>query len=574
MGNIAERQPVFNKRPVASSVHTYGALSLPLIPVNTDKKPAIKNWRQGKWVTPISAGRCDWLAEKFAEHNLAVLCGRQAGITVVDVDEQGSEALEAALERFGDTPLVAKTPSGGWHLYYRYRNEGNPNLRKSHGLPIDIKGEGGIVLLPPSRTSKGVYTWERGDPYRLLSGGERALPFMDPLPAASPDTPNPSKEGSRNNDLFKELAKRVAQDKATYHAKGLDGVLELGLALNDLLCDPPLDQHEVVTITRSVWERLERGDLYAGGKGSMCVVPINEVALCASCADALVLYMYLISNWAVLKHSKGFPVATLAMAQKETIPGWKRSRYIKALNHLCSVDLLKMTRQGQQGKASLFVFGSASRRRQRMTIPTPEDAARFLSEFGGMAQGEAENCLAQLIQVDLIGEPSSPLSAKQAAIVAIAWLTRVNGTPSDLLSAGDLCINHVESYPEHEGTPLPKPILEALGPVEALAAYIRQMRVRPAGDKTKPTLSTFSLATSPNGQSFSAMFVHDTGTKEASITSITWTLPDMTGSALGLINRSVWLSGEVIEFLATGGDERSLTNNDDFEAWDKPQVIH
>ena len=123
-----------------------------------------------------------------------------------------------------------------------------------------------------------------------------------------------------------------------------------------------------------------------------------------------------------------------------------------------------------------------------MTIPTPENAARFLSEFGGMAQGEAENCLAQLIQVDLIGEPSSPLSAKQAAIVAIAWLTRVNGTPSDLLSAGDLCINHVESYPEHEGTQLPKPILEALGPVEALPSW-RQNQANTfnvfSGDVTK-----------------------------------------------------------------------------------------
>jgi hypothetical protein len=87
--------------------------------------------------------------------NIGMPTGERSGVFVLDVDR--SEALEDLEREHGKLPetLTAETPSGGCHLYLRHV-EGITN--SPGGLPagIDVRGEGGYVLVPPSAG----YSWE------------------------------------------------------------------------------------------------------------------------------------------------------------------------------------------------------------------------------------------------------------------------------------------------------------------------------------------------------------------------------------------------------------------------------
>jgi Bifunctional DNA primase/polymerase, N-terminal len=79
---------------------------------------------------------------------IGIVTGAVSGIVVVDIDSDDPAVWAMVIERFGDTPLKIRTPSNGWHLYYRSNGERNRNLRSE--LPVDIKGTGGQVAAPPS----------------------------------------------------------------------------------------------------------------------------------------------------------------------------------------------------------------------------------------------------------------------------------------------------------------------------------------------------------------------------------------------------------------------------------------
>ncbi|MHC1725458.1 MAG: bifunctional DNA primase/polymerase [Syntrophobacteraceae bacterium] len=96
--------------------------------------------------------------------NWAVACGA-SNLIVIDVDvkngKQGMQslkALEAEIGKLSDT-LIAITPSGGRHLYFRGTCPSYTKNPGPLGPDIDIKSVGGYVLLPGSKTGKGAYEW-------------------------------------------------------------------------------------------------------------------------------------------------------------------------------------------------------------------------------------------------------------------------------------------------------------------------------------------------------------------------------------------------------------------------------
>ena len=91
--------------------------------------------------------------------NIGMPTGGRSGVFVLDVDRP--EALGELETEIGPLPatLSARTPRGGLHLYFRHV-EGLTN--SPGGLPpgIDVRGEGGYVLVPPSSG----YRWEGRSP--------------------------------------------------------------------------------------------------------------------------------------------------------------------------------------------------------------------------------------------------------------------------------------------------------------------------------------------------------------------------------------------------------------------------
>src|SRR5262249_49884146 len=73
-------------------------------------------------------------------------------------------ALEAEHEPLPDT-LMSESPSGSRHRYYNYPKGieiGNSTSGIAPG--IDVRGEGGMVIAPPSVRGDGVYRWLNDEP--------------------------------------------------------------------------------------------------------------------------------------------------------------------------------------------------------------------------------------------------------------------------------------------------------------------------------------------------------------------------------------------------------------------------
>jgi len=133
------------------------------------KHPLDRKWQIGPREEPD-----EWRHKLTGwDGNVGMLTGH--GLFVVDVDLYKPGAQEAfdALRELGlpDDTVRVLTGRGGLHLYYR-----SPipiatrwEMKDANGedyVGIDIRGEGGFVVVPPSVSpeSKRAYEWESGYP--------------------------------------------------------------------------------------------------------------------------------------------------------------------------------------------------------------------------------------------------------------------------------------------------------------------------------------------------------------------------------------------------------------------------
>jgi len=99
--------------------------------------------------------------------NVAVATGAASGLVVLDVDPRhgGDVALVDRVRRSGRLDYLAHvlTGSNGDHYYRRHPGGSVPNSVGKLGPGIDIRGDGGFVIAPPSRHISGQrYLWLTG----------------------------------------------------------------------------------------------------------------------------------------------------------------------------------------------------------------------------------------------------------------------------------------------------------------------------------------------------------------------------------------------------------------------------
>lgn len=129
-----------------------------VIPVGPDKRPLIA-WEFYQHRKALETDLCQWA--KLNPSGIALVTGRISGVCAVDLDKYNSAYNEmTVIEVLPDgieTP-TSRTPRGGNHLLFAMP-EGE--IRSRNGLMpgVDLKAEGGYVILPPSRNGAGVYEW-------------------------------------------------------------------------------------------------------------------------------------------------------------------------------------------------------------------------------------------------------------------------------------------------------------------------------------------------------------------------------------------------------------------------------
>jgi hypothetical protein len=116
------------------------------------KKARIK-WEEYQKRGPEEVLVREWFGESSL--NVAIVTGRASGLLVLDIDgPEGNETL-ASKDLLLPLTLTAKTGKGT-HFYFRY-----PDDREIRNFPrklpgLDLRGEGGYVVAPPSLHESGV----------------------------------------------------------------------------------------------------------------------------------------------------------------------------------------------------------------------------------------------------------------------------------------------------------------------------------------------------------------------------------------------------------------------------------
>jgi hypothetical protein len=103
-----------------------------------------------------------WESEPNA--NIGLRTGPESGVIVVDLDgPEGIEAWEALVEQNGGCPetACARSGGGGEHKYFKYPADREIKGRsRIGGKPIDARGSGGYIVVPPSNHVSGnEYQW-------------------------------------------------------------------------------------------------------------------------------------------------------------------------------------------------------------------------------------------------------------------------------------------------------------------------------------------------------------------------------------------------------------------------------
>lgn len=105
-----------------------------------------------------------WWAGAPCDLNVGVVTGAESGIFVLDVDPKngGPEALAELETKHRKLPptLTARTGSAGTHYIFRHPGGLVRNSASKIGKGLDIRGDGGYIVAPPSNhKSGGFYAW-------------------------------------------------------------------------------------------------------------------------------------------------------------------------------------------------------------------------------------------------------------------------------------------------------------------------------------------------------------------------------------------------------------------------------
>jgi len=140
--------------------HQYAGRGLAVFPVSRSKKPFKGSHGLRDATTDPAKVEALWAGRRGA--NVAVALDH---MLVLDADgAKGLQTLQQLAADVGYLPrtLTIRTPRGGLHLWYRTAEQiGSRAERRARSGDdgFDWRGKGGYVLLPPSTTPAGAYTW-------------------------------------------------------------------------------------------------------------------------------------------------------------------------------------------------------------------------------------------------------------------------------------------------------------------------------------------------------------------------------------------------------------------------------
>ena len=195
---------------------------------------------------------------KHPSANIGIATGaKSGGIFVIDLDkdsDKGIDGYETMMDwerDNGELPDTANTITGrgGYHLLYKT----NKTVKSRAGLydGIDIRGDGGYIVAPPSIHNNGnEYQWEQTlAEFGISEANNTVFKFLkgnsETEQTEALMVPAEIRQGGRNDMMY-----RVA---CALQAKGLDDstIIMAVKSENEKKCFPPLEEEELLKTIKS-----------------------------------------------------------------------------------------------------------------------------------------------------------------------------------------------------------------------------------------------------------------------------------------------------------------------------------
>lgn len=271
--------------------------------------------------------------------NIGISTGVESNLVVVDIDDpKGWNEVKKNVNVPSDTVIV-RTGSGGTHLYFQANGNRVSNSQSAIAPGVDIRGEGGYVIAPPSVHASGKL-------YEFLSRSDAELAdFPAALLVRTKKTAPPSGnceavvEGGRDSFLF---SVGIANRRNGAKRELISQVLH---TINQERCRPPLSAAEVDRIVAHVAEDYQPYDDFEPtrqGMGILLARQTNAFLRWRSDAQLHIVYDPVRNVWATDRdrvaayHALEDCIHTLDLQKREDMPE-ERMALIDALKK----DLLK-----------------------------------------------------------------------------------------------------------------------------------------------------------------------------------------------------------------------------------------
>lgn len=195
---------------------------------------------------------------RWPDAGIGIATGKASNLLVIDLDldeDKGYDGMRELREWEKENGKLPETVSsitgrGGSHLYYRY--DGSTEYKNRAGMlsGVDVRGEGGYVIAPPSLHPNGTeYQWENDPRETELADIDDTVKAFLSIGSAtrgeSFNMPAVIGPGKRNDTLYRfacSMQSKGASDEA---------ILAAVKAENASRCNPPLTDDEVAKIVSS-----------------------------------------------------------------------------------------------------------------------------------------------------------------------------------------------------------------------------------------------------------------------------------------------------------------------------------
>jgi len=203
--------------------------------------------------------RINWWWRAFPDLNIGVATGAASGVFVLDIDGEDGEGslLKLETEHGALPPTVEAITGKGRHCYFRTSKKIS-NSAGQLGVGLDVRGDGGYVIAPPSIHPSGrAYAWSVDTTRDFAAAPDWLLTMVatakggaktgKPLEHWHTVLIEPIRNGQRNATLASICGKLV-------HCGVRDVILlyDLVMCVNIARCEQPLSPSEVETIVISV----------------------------------------------------------------------------------------------------------------------------------------------------------------------------------------------------------------------------------------------------------------------------------------------------------------------------------